>query len=296
MEDTAMQAIEAERNAAAAARVPGTRSTARAGPGASIEPLISNLGDLRRSGAPDRDGLLGGLAIAGDRIYVAGGRAVDRLTEAGPESVVRLGDDSGPDEVSLTLAASPAGALYAAVPERGDVFRIDPIARSAVRVATGLAHPASLVALADGSLVVVEAAAGRLTLVGTDGALVGLAAGLSSPVGIAQLGGRFFVTEATGGRVVVVRPGNPPVPVASGFGTPVGVAVDRSGRLIVADAATGAVYRIESDSARRELASGFDLRHRTAGRSAAVPLVFAPSGQLLVVAPGDGSAWRITLP
>jgi glucose/arabinose dehydrogenase len=203
---------------------------------------------------------------------------------------------SGAETPPLGLAASPSGALCAVSPERGELFRIDLRTKSSTRLAAGLAHPSAAVALADGAIAVVEAAAGRLTRVETDGKLVAIASNLSSPVALAHHAGRFLVAEAGGGRIVALGAGHPPFPVASGFSTPVGVATDRTGRLVVADAATGGIYRVESDSSRTELATGLALRRVVAGQPIAVALAFDDAGALLVVAPGDGTLWRITPP
>jgi sugar lactone lactonase YvrE len=206
--------------------------------------------------------------------------------------------DAAPEHEAIApvLAASPGGVLYAALPGSGTVFRVDLRRGSAARVASGLARPSGLVALADGSLAVLEAAGGRLTRVEVDGRLVAIALHLSSPIALAHHGSRFLVSELSGGRVLALAPGRPPVPVASGFTAPIGVGADRAGRLIVADGTAGAIYRVESDASRSELASGLPLRRVVDGQPVAVPIALDDTGAVLVVARGDGSLWRITPP
>lgn len=286
-----VERAQAELARATAEHAAETVGTARAGGAGRLTRLLA---PPAAPPADDAPGPLGGLALAGGDLVVADARAIYRVA-GGKTSLVATVDDraQGGDRMPLVLAATSAGTLYVASPDRGEAWRVEPGAHAGVRVATGLARPTALAALPDGSLAVLESSSGRITRVDREGKLELVASGLSSPVGLGIHGGRFFVAEASGGRVVAARPGGPPAVVASGFATPVGATVDRAGHAIVAEGATGSVLRAESDATRTELASGLALRRSAGGEPVPVALAVDETGAILVVAPGDGSVWRI---
>jgi sugar lactone lactonase YvrE len=150
----------------------------------------------------------------GDDLVVAelGTRSVVRQTPGGVRSTIADGID-----YPLGLAAS-GDDLWVTDWQNGTVWRIvTDGAPTMVQVATGLDHPEGLAVDHDGSLLVVESGAGRLTRILPSGDTVMVAEGL--------------------------RLGVPPQPGAPPAGAFNGVAVGPSGAIYVTNDATSTVWR-----------------------------------------------------
>jgi sugar lactone lactonase YvrE len=235
----------------------------------------------------------GGLALRLGEVLVSDRRAVYRIDAGSASELVVVEPDAKGDRMPLVLAASPGGLVYAASPDTGRLYRVDVRSGQAQEIASRLARPSALLAPSDGSIVVLESAAGRVTRVDSAGVLQPIASGLSAPLGLGAHAGRLLVGESAGGRVLALRTGSPPVVVASGLVQLAGLTADRSGHVVVAEGRDGTVERVESDASRTTLLSGLALTALAGGRPIPVPLVVDEQGAIFVAAPGDGTVWRV---
>ena len=132
-------------------------------------------------------------------------------------------------------------------------------------LAEGLRFPEGPIAMADGSVVLVEIAAGRITRVGPDGAKSVVAETGGGPNGIAV---------GPGGQIYVCNNGGFLWHEEKGWTRPAGVPPDYAGgRIEVADPTTGGVKRLYDRCGDVKLKGPNDI-------------VFAPAGS-----PGEGGFW-----
>ena len=160
-----------------------------------------------------------------------------------------------------------------------------------------LGAPRGLLLERDGSVLVVDAAGGRLLRVSAAGTQV-LATGLEEPVALAARDeASVLVAEARAGRIVElgITDGSRRV-LAAGLHRPTALARLADGRLAVSEPDRGEVVAIDIGSGRRELLAsrlalsleGLDLPANTNGG-----LAVGPDGSLYVACPGDNSIVRI---
>lgn len=227
----------------------------------------------------------------------------------------RLVSPDGPDggvttRELLTFAhgiAADRGLLHV-TSQYGDVRTYDPETRTARVRASGLDQPTGIAVLAGGSLVVAEAGAGRVLVVGADDAVTVLAAGLGHPVGVAvDAEQRCYASDDRRGTVVRIADGAPVV-VAEGLDGPQGLAV-RGGDLLVVETGRRRLVAIDLTTGDLQVEAGnlaVDPPPRVepalfAGGMPGVPRWFAgvavgPDGSACVSATAEGSVLHLSPP
>lgn len=179
-----------------------------------------------------------GLAVVDGDLHVADGFGTARVRGDGPvERLGKITDEGFPGYVR-GLGTQDGRCFWTTTD--GAVSTFDPIGRTGERLVDGLADPAGVDVLADGTLVVAETAAGRVTAIAAGGSTTVLAEGLGRPVGIAVAAGdAVFVTDQDRGQVLRVAGGAAEV-VLDGLDAPQGIAVS-GGELFVLEAGSGRV-------------------------------------------------------
>lgn len=137
----------------------------------------------------------------------------------------------------------------------GDLSVIDADTRQLIRYERGFAAPRDSIRLNDGSLVVAESGAGRITRVSLDGARRSVGPEFVTPVGLAlDRGGRLLVTDATAGVLTAVDlVSGKAVELANGLGRPEGIAVSSQGGIFVVDSASHRILCVDPSNGRVSL-------------------------------------------
>ncbi len=203
----------------------------------------------------------GGVAVVGTgnrtRIYVADMyslRVVNRATGAVTTLIPISAAGAYPTSVShgrwqgrevLLTASWFTGRIQLIAPDDGAVLREE----------QGFAAPYAVLMLADGSWLVAEAGAAKLTRVSPDGARETWADGFELPVGLAlapAAGRSVYVTDAEAGTITGFDLATGARrQVADGFKQAEGVAVLADGSLAVVDSAARKVYRVDAATGRK---------------------------------------------
>jgi sugar lactone lactonase YvrE len=197
----------------------------------------------------------GGVAVLEDgakpRLFVAdlfSLREVDTAT--GADRVIAPAGDASmyPATVSAHRDGGGAPRLIVTSFYTGLLAIIDPDSGEFLRREGGFTAPRDAVHLGDGTILVAETGAKRLTVLGADGSRVPLALTLQEPVGLARgADGTVYVTDATTGTLHTIDVASARTTgIASGFGRPEGVAVMADGRALVVDSLKGRLVRVDS--------------------------------------------------
>jgi len=186
----------------------------------------------------------GGLALAGGVLYAADRDRIWRVDWAGAPSVWRAAGafPRAPGRLG-GLAAGPDGALYAADPEGGAVFRLPPDGPVTVHLDAGtsaLSAPAGLWVDGQGALWIVDAEAGRLWRHTAEAGLAPVLDDLGGAHGVAGApDGRRWVSHGSdpeNGRVTALAPDGERTTLIRGLKAPGGLAFDpASERLFIVE-------------------------------------------------------------
>lgn len=231
-----------------------------------------------------------GLAQAGEDLLVSDGVSLRRIRSGSVDVLATTTIDGIPPPFALAIGSG--GSAWVTVPEQGEVHRIDLVERTSRKVAGGFDRPTSILATADGAVIVADTGAGRIVRIDADGSTRTLASGLVSPLGLALRGGQILTTEPTGGRVLGIREGSPPALVATALAAPGGVAADAAGHVFVAETRTGALLRLDPDGSHRKIATGFAFGDAEADPSP-IAMLASSDGSILVALPSNGSIVRV---
>jgi sugar lactone lactonase YvrE len=174
-----------------------------------------------------------GLAFLNGDVHVADGLGAAVITEGG--AVERRGKftDPGFPGYLRGLADARDRRLLATTSE-GRIARYDPDRVECEILADGLSEPSGVAAMADGSVVVAESSAGRVSSVGADGSRRALIEGMVRPMGVAATAeGHLYVTDEEAGEVVELAPDGRRSVLASGLTHPQGLVVTGHGLIVV---------------------------------------------------------------
>src|SRR5262249_32959449 len=143
------------------------------------------------------------------------------------------------------------GTLYVSNLNAGRIEAVPPAGGSFTTFASGLSGPAQMAFEADGSILVNEFFAGRLSRVDRDGQVTVVAAGLASPFGLAvQSGGDIYVSEVLSGRTLRIDAGGNVAPfLGLGAAGPTGLDFDQHGRLFIAQLFAGSIVVADVNTA-----------------------------------------------
>jgi DNA-binding beta-propeller fold protein YncE len=202
--------------------------------------------DLAISDGPEGERLHVADIFAYRVINTADGAITDPLRMYRDETENQLGIGAGKSKV--LIASWSTGAVQ--VVDR---------ATGAATMHHGFAAPMDALELADGRLVVLEAATGVISLMGAaDAAPQQLVTGLQMPVSMAEAAdGKLYVTEIGGALARVDLATKEITRIVEGLAGPEGVDVGADGRIYVAEAGAGRVVAIDpKDSSKTVLAEG----------------------------------------
>ncbi|MDX2144299.1 MAG: SMP-30/gluconolactonase/LRE family protein [Rhodospirillaceae bacterium] len=129
----------------------------------------------------------------------------------------------------------------------GNVILADSTSRDATEIHSGFAMPTAAVMRADGTIVVAESGAKRLTVLGPNGSRATLDGVFEQPMGIAQdVDGKLYVSDAATGRLVEVDlTASTWRNIGVGLKRPEGVAMLPDGRVAVVDSGDGQVWAFD---------------------------------------------------
>ena len=199
----------------------------------------------------------GGVAVIGDRAWVADIHAVRAYDVASGEAVEAQRNIVGVGEMggAINLSAD-GGHLILTSWFDGDVRVWDPVAQRRVAHIPNLAAPVSAVRYA-GGIAVAEHAAGGVRLHGADGQAKVLATGFAAPTGLTVEGGSLFLSDRAAGEILrIAEDGEAlatPEVLVEGLQAPEGFAFFE-GSLFVVEADAARVVEIQKDGSRRVLA------------------------------------------
>jgi sugar lactone lactonase YvrE len=182
-------------------------------------------------------------------INTADGAITDPLRMYRDETENQLGVGAGKSKVLITSWST-------------GVVQVIDRSTGAVTTHHGLTTPMDALELFDGRLVVLEAAAGAISLIGAgDAKPEPLVTGLQMPVSMAEAAdGKLYVTE-TGGALAQVDLATKTIKrIAEGLSGPEGVDVGADGRVYIAEAGAGRVIAYNpKDSSTAVLAEGLKM-------------------------------------
>jgi sugar lactone lactonase YvrE len=143
----------------------------------------------------------------------------------------------------------------------GRVQIIDPGNGAVLREEKDFAAPRDVALIADGSWIVAEAGAKRLTRVFPDGARENFAEGFLFPVGLALANDSIYVTDAEAGTILAINLATRERrEIAKGLKQPEGIALLTDGRLAVVEVGAKAVRAITIASGKiDDIATKFDV-------------------------------------
>jgi hypothetical protein len=284
------QAAQIELEQALAARPKAQRADPEGQNGASLQTLLP----AATAGGSSQAKVFSGLALKSADLVLTDGATIALLHGGVPELLLQI--SPAPKIASPALIAVDGDKGFVVVyPDLGEVRRVAADGKSAV-VASALDWPTSPVLLLDGSVVVAETGAGRVTRLEASGTRTTLASGLLSPIGIARSAGRLLVVESSGGRLLSVREGGAPVVIATGLARPIGVGADRLGRAYVVEEGTKSIERLDGDGSRVPLAINLPLTGDESTRSAGVPIAISGDDAVFFLAPTSGAVFRLIAP
>jgi hypothetical protein len=174
----------------------------------------------------------------------------------------------------IALAFDPAGNLYSADEQSGDIYKFANIrgvlSSSPSLFASGLSSPEGLASDSSGDLFVacLSGSIIRITSAGTQSTF---ASGLNQPVGVTfDTAGNLFVADQYVNTIYKYTPGGVRSTFATNLAIPEGLTVSSSGNLLAANWANGEVTQITPDGGQTTFASGFgfgirDVKQDSAG-------------------------------
>jgi hypothetical protein len=284
------QAAQAELEQALAARPKAPHADPEGQNGASLQTLLPSAAP---GGSPQAE-VFSGLALKSADLVLTDGATVALLHGGVAEPLLQISPSPKVASPALIAVDGDKGFVVA-YPDLGEVRRVATDGKSAI-LTSALDWPTSPVLLPDGSVVIAETGAGRVTRLDASGARTTLASGLLSPIGIARSAGRLLVVESSGGRLLSVREGGAPVVIATGLARPIGVAADRLGRVYIVQEGTKSIERLDGDGSRVPLAINLPLAGDETTRSAGVPMAISADDAVFFLAPTSGAVFRLIAP
>ena len=197
-----------------------------------------------------------GVAVVGDRVWVADVQAIRGFDRASGEEVVTQRNIVGMGEVggSINIAADGDNLILTSWFD-GDARIWDPATQTRIAHYPNLAGPVAAVRYA-GKLAIAEHFKGAVSLYGDD-APVMLASGLPAPTGLFVSDGALYVSDRSLGQILLIaRDGaalETPEIVAEGLETPEGFIITEEG-LIVVESEAGRITSINSAGDKTTLA------------------------------------------
>lgn len=197
-----------------------------------------------------------GVAVVGDRVWVADVQAIRGFDRSSGEEVVTQRNIVGMGEVggSINIAADGDNLILTSWFD-GDARIWDPTTQTRIGHYPNLAGPVAAVRYA-GDLAIAEHFKGAVSLYGDD-APVMLASGLPAPTGLFVSDGALYVSDRSLGQILLIaRDGaalETPEIVAEGLETPEGFIVTDEG-LIVVESEAGRITSINSAGDKTTLA------------------------------------------
>jgi sugar lactone lactonase YvrE len=241
------------------------------------------------------------LAFGGDAgkqtLYVADVFAFRKVDAKSGDvtDIARSHAAGSPIEYPVAVTANDAHVLL--VNNDGVVQRYDRRTMKVLHEWHDFAGVQTALELADGSLILAETAAGKLsrTQVAQGTKRRDLAAGLGAPLGLAaSRDGAVFVSEAAGGRLSRVDPSTGKVTVvATGLDRPQGIAVDEGGDVLVVEVGAQRLVSVRPGDGKktviaRDLPIGLpNVALTTVGVTA------GPDGSIYVTSDIENSIWKL---
>jgi sugar lactone lactonase YvrE len=224
-------------------------------------------------------------------------------------SIIAIDPETGAQRsVIQGRLAAPGGLAFARRDGRPALIVADAMGYREVDVATGAvtlrpfdlqSNSASTVALTSRTIVLGYVRRPVVTVIDrTSGQVLRTFKGLQQPMGVAALeDGTIYVVDYATGELLRLTPGAEPdrTVVARDLGGPVGLALDARGHLVVSEAVSGRVLRIDPhDGSREVLASGLAQPEGVAVLpDGAIAVAEVGTRRLLLVEPQDGRVREI---
>ncbi len=229
-------------------------NSARSVVGISNPVLVSEHGDFILQRLAAKFGKVGAVlnlsnapGAVGEQLYVVDGAQLKQLDLSSLKGI----ELSGLQETALEMPSAVSAntrVLLVSSESAGRVYRIDRQTGAVLLEVRDLNRPRGVVELSDGSLLVAESGAGKITLIsGSKGETRReLATGLATPSGMVNSIGGVYITEADSGSILRLDPvsGRRTV-LTQGLKNPQGITLTSTGRLAVLEVGAGQISIVD---------------------------------------------------
>ncbi len=186
----------------------------------------------------------------GEQLYVVDGKQLRQLDLSSLKDIHLSGLQ---DSALTTPTAVSANTRHLLVSSEngGVVYRIDRQTGAVLLEIKDLNRPRGVVELSDGSLLIAEAGAGKITMVsGSKGEIrSALATGLAAPSGLVNAIGGVYVTESDSGSILRLDPVSGRRSILSqGLSNPQGITLTSTGRLAVLEVGAAQISIVDPSS------------------------------------------------